>query len=130
MRPAICSVLLGILAVFLSPLSCSGKTGEIPVLPPVTPPLSRPVIGYGVVNVSYTHVVEQPGEGGLSQGYFRRGSLIRILERRAAGENAETWVLVDGPAPQGRQRGWLREKVVDIYDNEFQANTAAESMTQ
>jgi hypothetical protein len=125
-------VFLCILSVCLFLDSCRGKTGEIPVLPPVTPPLSRPVIGYGVVNVSYTHVVEAPGEGELSPGYLRRGSLIRILERRAvrAGENVESWVLVEGAAPQGRQRGWLRESVVDIYDNEFQANTAAGSMTQ
>lgn len=99
------------------------------MLPPSTPPLSRPVIGYGVVNVSYTHLVEEPGEGELSLGYLRRGSLIRVLERRA-GKNAESWVLVEGPFPQGHERGWLRESVVDIYDNEFQANTAAGSMTQ
>jgi hypothetical protein len=123
-------VFLGVLVVFFSLGSCRGRNGEIPVLPPATPPLSRPVIGYGVVNVSYTHLAERPGGGGLSLGYFRRGSLIQILERRAAGENAETWVLAEGPAPQGRQRGWLRERAVDIYDNEFQANTAAESMTQ
>jgi hypothetical protein len=109
--------------------SCGKKAGEIPVLPPSTPPLSRPVIGYGVVNVSYTHLVEEPGEGELSLGYLRRGSLIRVLERRA-GKNAESWVLVEGPFPQGHERGWLRESVVDIYDNEFQANTAAGSMTQ
>jgi hypothetical protein len=123
---------LCILSVCLSLDSCRGKTGEIPVFPPVTPPLSRPVIGYGVVNVSYTYMVEAPGEGELSLGYLRRGSLISILERRAlpAGEAAETWVLVEEAAPQGRQRGWLRESVVDIYDNEFQANTAARSMTQ
>jgi hypothetical protein len=112
--------------------ACGKKAGEIPVLPPSTPPLSRPVIGYGVVNVSYTHLVKAPGEGELSLGYLRRGSLIRVLERRAApeGKNAEAWVLVEGSFPQGRERGWLRESVVDIYDNEFQAQTAAGSMTQ
>jgi hypothetical protein len=112
------------------PGACGGKTGEIPVIPPVTPPLSRPVIGYGVVIVSYTHLVREPGEGGIALGYLRRGSLIRILERRIIrpGENAESWVLVE--RPQGQDRGWLKESVVDIYDNEFQANTAAEPMTQ
>jgi hypothetical protein len=85
-----------------------------------------------VVNVSYTHLAEEPGEGSLSLGYLRRGSLIRVLERRAvlAEESAESWVLVEGPFPRGQERGWLRESLVDIYDNEFQANTAAESMTQ
>jgi hypothetical protein len=113
--------------------SCGGKTGEHPVIPPATPPLSRPVIGYGVVNVSYTYVVEEPGEGGVSPAYLRRGSLVRVLERRVmktADDAAEVWVLVEGRPPQEQYRGWLKETVVDIYENTFQADTAAESMTQ
>jgi hypothetical protein len=122
------------LAFVLSVLgSCVGKTGETPVVPPATPPLSRPVIGYGVVNVSYTYVVEEPGEGGVSPAYLRRGSLVRVLERRVMKTKdnaAEFWVLVEGRSPQGQYRGWLKENTVDIYENTFQADTAAESMTQ
>jgi hypothetical protein len=112
--------------------ACGRNTGEIPLIPPPTPPLSRPVIGYGVVSVSYTLVTEEPGEGALSLGYLRRGSLVKVLERRVIKhrESAEHWVLAEGTVPQGQSRGWLRESVVDIYDNEFQAKTAAESMTQ
>jgi hypothetical protein len=118
--------------IFLALGACGKKAGEIPVVPPSTPPLSRPVIGYGVVNVSYTLVVEQPGEGEVSLGYLRRGSLVRVIERRVLkkDETAERWVLAEGLASPGRLRGWLRENIVDIYDNEFQAKTAAESMTQ
>jgi hypothetical protein len=86
-----------------------------------------------VVNVSYTYVVEEPGEGGVSPAYLRRGSLVRVMERRMtkAGDGAaELWVLVEGLSPQGDYRGWLKETVVDIYENTFQARTAAESMTQ
>jgi hypothetical protein len=118
-------------AVFFTLGACGGKAGEEPVVPPPTPPLSRPVIGYGVISVSYTHMMEEPEEGSASPGYLRRGSLIRILERRAVkGKNgAEFWVLTESVSPP-ESRGWLRESVVDIYDNEFQANTAAGSMTQ
>jgi hypothetical protein len=125
-------IFLFLLLAFFSLGACSKKPGEVSLALPATPPLSRPVIGYGVVNVSYTHLAEAPGEGSLSLGYLRRGSVIRILERRAvlAERNSELWVLVEGPSPQGRERGWLRESVVDIYGNEFQAHTAAESMTQ
>lgn len=121
-----------VLLVFFSLGACGKKSGEVSLSLPATPPLSRPVIGYGVVNVSYIHLAEEPGKGAISRGYLRRGSLIRVLERRAvrAEGSAEAWVLVEGPFPQGRERGWLRESVVDIYANEFQANTAAESMTQ
>jgi hypothetical protein len=108
-------------------VSCGGKGEEKPVIPPATSPLSRPVIGYGVINVSYTHVNAEPKEGAGSPGYFRRGSLVRIIERRQVkiDERADSWVLVEGA-----YRGWLKEEVVDIYDNEFQAKTAEESMTQ
>jgi hypothetical protein len=94
--------------------------------------LSRPVIGYGVVNVSYTHVVAEPGEGGASTGYLRQGSLVRILERRAirTGTSVEFWVRAEGSSPREPYRGWIRESVVDIYDNEFQANTAVGSMAR
>jgi hypothetical protein len=111
---------------------CGKNTREIPLVPPTTPPLSRPVIGYGVVNVSYTLVVERPGEREVSLGYLRRGSLVQVIERRVLKkqETAEHWVLVEETAPPGQYRGWLRESVVDIYGNEFQAKTAAESMTQ
>jgi hypothetical protein len=117
------------LLVFVCALlaSCGGKGEENPVIPPVTSPLSRPVIGYGVINVSYTHVNAEPGEGASSPGYLRRGSLVRIIERRRVkiDKRTESWVLAEGA-----YRGWLKEEVVDVYDNEFQAKTAAESMTQ
>ncbi|MDR3249013.1 MAG: hypothetical protein LBT39_09540, partial [Treponema sp.] len=67
-----------VIAVLL--LSCSEKE-EIQLIPPATPPLSRGEIGYGVVNVSYTHVVDQPSSQGLSLGYLRRGSVVRVMER-------------------------------------------------
>jgi hypothetical protein len=116
--------------------SCD-KNEEINLTPPVTPPLSRGEIGYGVVNVSYTHVVDQPDSKGLSLGYLRRGSVVRVLERRSPGtqinENAAAprnpWVLVEGRG-EGDSPGWLPEAVIDIYSSEAQALTAAESLLQ
>jgi hypothetical protein len=107
--------------------SCGGKKEEAPVIPPVTSPLSRSVIGFGVINASYTHVTAEPVDGGISPGYLRRGSLVRVLERRTVknGASSESWVLVDGT-----YRGWLRETLVDIYDNEGRALTAAEAMSR
>jgi hypothetical protein len=129
--------LLGLCAV-----SCQGNKEEIAVIPPPTPPLSRAVIGFGVINVSYTYITAEPADGGVSPGYLRRGSLVRVIERRTVKNNAnvnangagaaagavsgaESWVLVDGA-----YRGWLREALVDIYDNENRALTAAESMSR
>lgn len=117
--------LILLLALFLG--SCDRKNEDILIIPPATPPLSRQVIGYGVINVSYTHVVDNPEPSAPSLGYLRRGSIVKVIERRSVTNqgNVESWILVEG-----NFRGWLTATVVDIYDNESQARTAAGSMTQ
>jgi hypothetical protein len=116
-------------------LSCK-KNDEIRLVPPPTPPLSREEIGYGVVNVSYTHVVDKPDSRGFSLGYLRRGSVVRILERRGGGQGRpgvvpEPWALVEGRRGTGLDsQGWLPESVISIYPTEAQARTAAESLLQ
>jgi hypothetical protein len=118
-----------VLALIL--FSCGGKNEAGPVIPPETPLLSRSVIGYGVINVSYTHAADSPGSAGLSLGYLRRGSVVEILERRLiknAG-NTGSWVLVKENSAQKIQ-GWLPASVVDVYDTRGQAETASESMAR
>jgi hypothetical protein len=114
-------------------ISCPGKPvfkwfsekGESSILPPSTPPLSRSVIGYGVINVSYTHLVSEPSPSGFSLGYLRKGSIVEVLERRFVnnGGVTESWVLVEDSS-----RGWLKEEVIQVYDNEAKARTASESL--
>ena len=106
-------------------------------MPPATYPLAREYIGYGVVNVSFAHLLNEPGPGGVSQGYLRRGTVIRIIERLTltAGNRSESWVLAEGApisagpsSPGASSRGWLQEAIVEIYDNESRANTASKAM--
>jgi hypothetical protein len=99
--------------------------GAAAVIPPPTPPLSRSVIGYGVISVSYTHIVSEPSPSAFSLGYLRKSSVVKVLERRSVnnGGVAESWVLV-GDSP----RGWLREDVIRVYDSEAKARTVAESL--
>lgn len=115
--------LIGALAV----VSCGKESRELAIVPPVSPPLSRSVIGYGVISVSYTHVVAEPNQAGLSLGYLRKGSIVEVLQRRLVnqGGSSEAWVFVEGS-----YRGWLREDVIQVYDNEGRARTAAESLSQ
>jgi uncharacterized lipoprotein YajG len=118
-------LLLTLISAFMS---CTRASEENPVIPPPTNPLSSPVVGYGVINVSYTHVVDQPSANAVSLGYLRQGSIVRIMERRSITDTlgiAESWVFVDG-----NYRGWLQETVVNVYDNEAKAKTAGESMTK
>jgi hypothetical protein len=108
-------------------VSCTRNSGEIPVVPPPNPPLSRPVIGFGVISISYTHVAAEPDPQGASLGFLRKSAIVQVLERRPVidGNTVESWVLVDGP-----YRGWLRENDIQVYGSEAQARTAAESLTQ
>jgi hypothetical protein len=118
---------LFILALAVLLLSCSEKE-EIQLVPPATPPLSRGEVGYGVVSVSYTHVADQPG--GLSLGYLRRGSVVRVMERRA-GPAEGAWVLVEGRGDLSLESpGWIPETLIDVYPTEAQARTASESLLQ
>jgi hypothetical protein len=115
-----------VLILFLV-ISCFAKKEETPVLPPETFPLSQPHIGFGVINVSYTGVSTVPGEGGASLGYLRRGTVVQIHERRqikTAG-NTESWLLVEET-----YKGWLKETLVEVYENESKAQTASEAMSK
>jgi hypothetical protein len=105
--------------------SCTRNSKDIALVPPPTPPLSRSFLGYGVISVSYTQVLKEPVQGSESLGYLRRSSLVRILERKKVNHRGafESWVLVEG-----NYRGWLREDMVQIYNNEARAKTAAESI--
>ena len=109
---------------------CRRGNEESPVTPPVTHPLSRECIGFGVVNVSFTHLLSEPG--GVSRGYIRRGTVVRILERRINRENLESWVLAEENTPETAavSQGWLQETTLDVFDNESQANTASKAIIQ
>jgi len=107
---------------------CNSKKDEIPVIPPLTSPLTGDYIGFGVITASFTHVTDAPTEDSVSLGYLRRGSLVRIIKRQTirTGNVFISWVLADG----NFQQGWLREDIMDIYDNESQARTASEAMVK
>ena len=121
--------ILGIISVFSG---CTRTEEEIPVQPPATNPLSRSYIGWGVVTGSFTHLLDNPGAGGVSQSYLRRGTVVRIMERRSLINrgNPEMWILVEGNyLNEGTpSQGWLRETSVETYENEGRARTASQAM--
>jgi len=107
--------------------SCGTKKEEINVIPPVTPPLSGEYIGFGVIKESFTHLSTDPSQDSPSLGYLRRGSCVRIVRRQIikTADGYISWVLTDG-----QQQGWLKENVMDIYNNENQAVTASELLSR
>jgi len=127
-------LLFGIFVFF----GCKRSSEELPVVPPLTHPLTREYIGFGVVNVSFTHLLSETGAAGVSQGYLRRGTVVRIVERVQVNNRGriESWVMAEsnyGETSQGFggiSQGWLQETVLVIYDNESQASTAARTMSQ
>ena len=115
-------------------MGCNRRSSnELPVIPSVTHPLTREFIGFGVVNVSFTHLLNEPGPGGVSQGYLRRGTVVRVLERRSISNRAnfEVWVLAEGnyESPGNISQGWLLESRLEIYNNESQAITASKNLS-
>jgi hypothetical protein len=106
---------------------CRRSSDELPVTPPETNPLARNYIGYGVVTVSFTHVLTEPDPNGVSQGYLRRGTVVPIVERRQVNNRGkpELWLLAEGS-----YRGWLQGTTLEIYESESRANTASKSLSQ
>jgi hypothetical protein len=121
-------LLFACVVIFLA--ACGGRKDDNPVIPPETSPLSGEYIGYAVITASFTHVVSSPEENSGSIGYLRRGSLARVIKRQAVKTGARfvSWVLVD-VENENVPQGWLKEDVMDIYDNESQAKTASDAMT-
>ena len=127
------SIKIAFFALFLAGFSaCERATQELPPEPLVNHVLSREAIGYGVVIVSFSHLLDEPGSGGVSQGHLRRGTVVRIMERRRIIDrgNAELWVLAEtnGQLPGMPPSGWLPEAAVEIFDSEPRADTAAKAM--
>lgn len=118
---------LFLICISLAAVSCARQTDVLALSPPSTPPLSRDVLGYGVVRSSYIHVYNEPAEGAVSLGSLRRSSLVEILERKTLKQNGkpESWVLVEGS-----YQGWLRENTLEVFPTKAQAETAAETMAQ
>ena len=121
-----------IFPLFLS--GCRRSSEELPVMPSATNPLTREYIGYGVVNVSFTHLLSESGPSGVSQGYLRRGTVVRIIERvkLSSRGNSVSWVLAESNyrSPGAVSSGWLEESDLVIYENENQANTASKTLNQ
>ncbi|MDR1148301.1 MAG: hypothetical protein LBK66_06675 [Spirochaetaceae bacterium] len=107
--------------------SCERNSSEEDIVLPVTPPLSRSVIGYGVVNANYTRILDQQGDEGKSIGFLRKGQIVEILERRpiVVDEKAEMWVRASG-----LYTGWLKENELRVYPAKSQALTASESISR
>ena len=119
-------------------LSCRRSSDELPVIPPVTHPLTKEYIGFGVVNVSFSHLLSEIGPHGVSEAYLRRGTVVRIIERVQVinSGKVESWVMAESnfqenALSQGSiYRGWLQESILEIYDSESQANTASKALNQ
>jgi hypothetical protein len=107
--------------------SCKRNISENDIVLPATPPLSRSVIGYGVVSGNYTRILDKPGDDGNSIGFIRKGSIIKILERRPVvkDEKAETWVFASGS-----YIGWLKENELRVYTSMAQALTASQAASR
>jgi len=130
-------LLVSLLFIIFNLSSCKANREEKPVIPPVTSPLTRDYIGFGVITASFTHINEDPAEDSRSLGYLRRGSLVRIIRRQIIKTQDEyvSWVLTDGKqdgfeSDKNAAQGWLKEDVMEIYNNESQAKTASEAMVK
>ncbi|MDR2509041.1 MAG: hypothetical protein LBC77_00185 [Spirochaetaceae bacterium] len=107
--------------------SCSRKSLADDIILQPSPPLSRSVIGYGVITTSYTHIYDRRGYESETLGILRKGTIVEILERRPVLKDdiSESWVFATGSYV-----GWLRESAINVYPSRSQAETASGSLKQ
>jgi hypothetical protein len=114
--------------------SCDRSSRDLFVTPPASNPLTRNYVGYGVVTVSFTHLLSEPAPTSSSEGHLRRGTVLRVIERRQVTNqgNSQSWVLAetDYLPPAAISRGWLLETNVQIFDRQSRALTASRAMGQ
>ena len=91
------------------------------LMPPVTFPLSRSVIGYVIITDSYTQLLDKVGSDAVSLGVLRQGTILPVLERRmyTINDKMEVWLQVSS-----KEIGWIKETVGRVFDTEAQAETA------
>jgi hypothetical protein len=134
-RFTLCRRQVAFFLVLLLFTACIRNEEEIIVVPPLTNPLDRNFIGYGVINDSFVRLTDEPRRDGVSLGYIRRGALIKIIERRLITNRgySEIWIRAEAEysgGVGGKVEGWLPEDSAEIYDNESRAFTASRTMTK
>jgi hypothetical protein len=126
-----------LVAVLILVASCRGKLPDDAVLPPETPLFVREGVGYGVINVSFAHVLGKlPPVSSESTGLIRRGSVVTVIERRAIpaeGDSTRLWALVEARSKESEAGGkpvlgWLPGESLDFYENLPRAETASALM--
>jgi len=115
-------------AIFvLSILICCHKNDNYSeIIPQLTAPLSRSVIGYGVITSNYAHMLEKK-EGGKALALLRKGSIVEVKERRVllVDGKAENRLFVTSPS----NSGWLPESEMIVYSSLAQAETASKNLS-
>jgi hypothetical protein len=131
-------VVSGVLLV----VSCRPRPTENAISPPETPLFVKEGVGYGVINVSFVHVIKEPvlasAGSSTSVGLLRKGSIVGVVERRSIPEvnsgTAQVWVFVEArgaeDAASGTRSvfGWLSAGSLDFYENLPKAETASALM--
>lgn len=100
--------------------ACSNGTSRV-VDVPATPILSRS-LGWAVVESSYAQVYDSPGSSSIVLGYYRRGVIVPVEERRLERSKNDSvrWVRNEGATP-----GWIKESDIRLFDSEAKAQTAS-----
>jgi hypothetical protein len=118
--------------------SCKPKLSFETLQPPETPLFVKEGVGYGVVNVSFAHVLEKPNPVSASTGLIRKGSIVTVIERRAVPSAEDPairlWAFVEARGKEGDPSGskpvagWLSGESLDLYENLAKAETASALM--
>jgi hypothetical protein len=112
-------------------ISCAPQTQETPIDLPLTYPLSRVNLGYGLVIENYTRLLEKPDDKSGQTGLLRQGDIVILLERRiikpGVAKTREYWDLC---RDQDGKEGWLPQNALHFFERKEMAETAKQELSK
>jgi hypothetical protein len=122
-----------LVAVLVLAASCKDKANDYTIEPPETPLFVKDGVGYGVVTVSFAHILAEPPPAPPEPaGLIRKGGVVLVIARRNIWVEAgvgRLWALVEIQNKElGSVLGWLPGESFEFYESLPKAETASARM--
>ena len=112
-------VVIFVLLISLSFISCHKKTSEVIVFDNSHPLALAPDVEWAVVTEPYAVFKETDEWNAATAGHCRKGEILQVKGKSVDAEK-ENWYYFEG--------GWLSQSSVSIFSNRYKAETVSKNL--
>ncbi len=112
-------VVIFVLLISLSFISCHKKTSEVIVFDNSHPLALAPDVEWAVVTEPYAVFKETDEWGAATAGHCRKGEILQVKGKSVDAEK-ENWYFFEG--------GWLPQNCVSIFSNRYKAESVSKNL--